>query len=493
MYKKFTKAGLIQNFPHPGDFSTNLRVIIQGYRECLNHGADIVFAPAAALCGLEPRDLTLRRSFYFQCRAALDALAKEVTTAPLILGAYTIVEGKDAAYVGLTAGEDEEDYWRSKDMDLDLVPFLIESNSVTEMTANELSFVEGNTVYVDMTEEEQMPDITADFIVRMPSKPWYATSFQDDYELRCWEASLGDSIVVCIRPAGTCAGNVYGGGSGVYTKEGGAIGRLPLFEPGVKVFDSKRNTRPLPLPEPVEQMAMGIQKGIRDNVRNNCFSGVCIPLDHPHSALMALLAVEAIGAANVCGISFDPENKLASHIGISCLTPPTAKLEEELAHTLGEEEKAALIDRMHTAIALTHAESRGLMLFSPLARRHIMLGEFRLYGQSGGHYAPLGTLYDIDVYLLSAYYKEKNPDAIGTLGLPPDSYTCRIIHELADLNTPPSDLLNDRNFLFKESDVRLIQRKILASALRRSQLPVVMHVDPIEEQLRFPIMHRMND
>ena len=66
------KIGIIQNAPLPGDFSNNLRAIVQGYRECLDHGADIVVAPAAALCGLEPQSLATRSSFLAQTQAAAE-------------------------------------------------------------------------------------------------------------------------------------------------------------------------------------------------------------------------------------------------------------------------------------------------------------------------------------------------------------------------------------------------------------------------------------
>mgnify|MGYP003290563751 FL=1 len=49
MNTNISKIGLIQTAPLPGDFSNNLRAIVQGYRECLDHGAEVVIAPAASL------------------------------------------------------------------------------------------------------------------------------------------------------------------------------------------------------------------------------------------------------------------------------------------------------------------------------------------------------------------------------------------------------------------------------------------------------------
>ncbi|MBO5684187.1 MAG: hypothetical protein J6R92_04500 [Akkermansia sp.] len=495
MTNTINKIGLIQTTPLPGDFSNNLRAIVQGYRECLDHGAELVVAPASALCGLEPGHLALRRSFINQTMAALESLSKELGTAPLLLGAYTLTLGDDEVYVGIVGEDDDEnDPWMVNDRSIILTPYLLEKDTVTELEDCHSFNVLNTDIYLSMSDEELLPDVTSDLMVRMPSTPWYAGAARDDSELRGWEASMTGCPVVCVRAVGTIGGNIYGGGSAVYSSEGKAMCRLPLFETAAKVVDVTRPAQALQLPEDVEQLGSALERGIRDNVRNNCFSGVCIPMDHPHSPLLAALSIEALGTANVCGITFDKENKLAEKLGISCFTPQTGQLEEAARATMSEDESSALIERMRTAIALTHAESRGLMLCSPLGRREIMLGDFRMYGLSGGHLAPLGNLYDIDIFLLSERYKDQYPDLFGALTTPPHGTTNRIIHELADLNTPPSTLLQEgTNYIFKENDVRLIQRKIVASAIKRSQLPIILHADAPIEQLHFPISHRMND
>lgn len=67
-----------------------------------------------------------------------------------------------------------------------------------------------------------------------------------------------------------------------------------------------------------------------------------------------------------------------------------------------------------------------------------------------------------------------------------------IIHKLADCNVAAGSLIMGLNARFKENDVRLIQRQIIASELKRSQLPTVLHVDSPDEQLLFPLSHRLN-
>ncbi len=494
MNTNISKIGLIQTAPLPGDFSNNLRAIVQGYRECLDHGAEIVIAPAASLCGLEPRDLVTRSSFISQTRAALETLASELGEAPLLLAAYTLTISDDELYVGIVGEDDESDPWMDKNRTVILTPYLLEKDSVTELENNSTVSIRGAQFYTDTSDEELLPNDAFDFMVRLPVTPWYAGSAQDDEETRKWEASMAGAHVICCRAVGSVGGNIYGGGSAIYSAEGKTLMRLPFFESAARVIDITRGAHALNLPEAEELLTLALERGIRDNVRNNCFSGVCIPLDHPHSALLGVLCVEALGATNVCGISFDEENTLAEKLGINCYTPRLDSLTEAATALLNGEESAALKERLRTAVAISHAESRGMMLCSPLGRREIMLGEFNLYGLSGGHLAPLGNLYDVDIYLLSERFREQYSNLFGSLTAPQTGTTNRIIHELADLNTPPSALLREEmSYLFKENDVRLIQRKLVASAIKRSQLPIILHMDPPLEQLHFPLSHRLND
>lgn len=494
MNTNISKIGLIQTAPLPGDFSNNLRSIVQGYRECLDHGAEIVIAPAASLCGLEPRDLVTRSSFISQTRAALETLASELGEAPLLLAAYTLTISDDELYVGIVGEDDESDPWMDKNRTVILTPYLLEKDSVTELENNSTVSIRGAQFYTDTSDEELLPNDAFDFMVRLPVTPWYAGSAQDDEETRKWEASMAGAHVICCRAVGSVGGNIYGGGSAIYSAEGKTLMRLPFFESAARVIDITRGAHALNLPEAEELLTLALERGIRDNVRNNCFSGVCIPLDHLHSALLGVLCVEALGATNVCGISFDEENTLAEKLGINCYTPRLDSLTEAATALLNGEESAALKERLRTAVAISHAESRGMMLCSPLGRREIMLGEFNLYGLSGGHLAPLGNLYDVDIYLLSERFREQYSNLFGSLTAPQTGTTNRIIHELADLNTPPSALLREEmSYLFKENDVRLIQRKLVASAIKRSQLPIILHMDPPLEQLHFPLSHRLND
>ena len=486
------RIGIIQNNPLPGDFPNNLRAIVQGYRDCIDHGAELVIAPAEALCGLNPLDLAERDSFERQTRRALDALSRELGTAPLILGAYFRFIGEDDLWDGMLGEDDgEEDdpqELRRKRRRAALVPYLLESDTVTELDDGAVTEVNGCNIYVQLGEEDILPEgPDFDLLVHLSCRPWHATAAADLQDTLGWEATTNGAPVVMCAPVGTAGRDIYAGGSFILSAEGKPMLRLPFFEPAAKVADVDKGRPCAALPEPRELLRQALQRGIADTVRNNGYTGVCIPLDHPNGTLLAALCTGALGAAHVCGVTFaQGESPLAAQLGITVRTP-------DAPPQPAGKDNPALQARMRAMLTAAVADELGHMLLCPLGRREIMLGEFTPYAESCGSLAPLGNLYEMDLHMLRALLQEENAQLFGALTEPAQPEVDRIIHELADRNVPPTDLIANCGGLFPEDVVRRIQRRMIAAALKRTILPTILHVDAPAEQLHFPVAHRLND
>lgn len=490
------KIGLIQNAPLAGDFSTNLRAIVQGYRACIDHGADLVVAPAPALCGIEPRSLMNRRSFLRQMGAAMNALSHELGDTPLLLGGYARAFGEDE--LEKEYGLHENDYYDEEtepDPTVLMVPFLIEKDCVTELEDAAVTEIAGDRLFIATGDEELLPmDDDFDLLVHLPVAPWHtraAAAARTNYE---WEARSNGVPIVSCQAVGTAGQKLFCGGSCVYSAEGRELLRLPFFETAEKVvsLNSKKTAAPLPKEETLLRYAL--ERGIRDTVRNNGYSGVCIPQDHPNAALLTALCTASLGSSNVCGISFGNNKHICETLHCDCLCYDSSELTGHAAGLIHREAATpALTARLQAAIMSTVAEERGLMLLSPLDRRDIMLGKFTLYGESNGFLAPLANLYEYDLYMLCCLLAEEQPELFGAIAEPERPEQDLIIHKLADCNVAAGSLIMGLNARFKENDVRLIQRQIIASELKRSQLPTILHVDSPEEQLLFPLSHRLND
>ena len=490
MSKKL-KIGIIQNAPLTADFPNNLRQIVQGYRECLDHGAEVIVAPAHALCGADPKDMAERNSFIGQTEAALHALSLELGEVPLILGAYTrfsmdpmedellseLLQDCNAEPIGYTQ----------------LSPYLLTNNEVTLLENGEVCEVDDKRLLVYSDDSiEGMDDENIDAKINLACSPWYAGS-----QAACENAGMCDARdiktpVVCVKHVGCTGENIYAGGSAVFSPEGYTIARLPLFESAARVVNVYSSARAKARPTEEEQMCSAIEFGIRETVRNNGFTGVCLSLDTPNASLLAALCVEALGRSNVVGLTTSENSDIAASLRIS-----THKL--ELGALMAEADKLftkdadAMRERMLAAAQYTYAESRGLMYVCPLARRDFMLGNYNQYGASCGHFAPLGNLYEMDLHMLRTYLSEKYATLFGALSEPGTPATDRIIHELADRNLSATELLNGHTCPFEENEIRLIQRKIIASAMKRTQMPPVLRADKLTERISLPVSHRMND
>lgn len=443
-------------------------------------------ASAHALCGPGLYDLAARDSFRKQMQLALGTLSRELGTAPLILGAYSTREEGDFAW-------EEED---AADFRPTLTPYLLENDVVDELSNGELLEWDDKRLFITTQDAPVQPGLDSfDLIVHLGSEPWYAALLQQEEITRQNEALNNEATVVHSACVSTVESFVYGGGSGIYSPTGKTLLRLPWFDAESRVADTAPPYREATTAQETESatLARMLQQGIRDTVRQYGYGGVCLSMDAPHSTLLAALAIDALGSANVEGVSFGDGEATARQLGISCRKLDIAPLLQQANDLLGNEEQDALNARMQATLLSTHSDSRGLLLLCPLSRREIMLGDFTLYGESCGMLAPLGNLYDMDLHMLQQEYRERYSHIFGTLAEPESPQKDIILHALADCNVSAGRFIRENNFGLEENEVHQIQRKVIASALKRSQLPFTLQVSAPDEQLRIPSAHRLND
>lgn len=500
MSKFLKKIGIIQSRSLPGAFPDNLRQIVQGYRECLDHGADIVIAPLTALSGPATGDLKRRRSFLRQMEEAAETLAAElaVTDTPLLTG-YCINpfltlpddDDDDSAWEmddGLLYDAEEEDY--SMHASVITVPCLIHRGTIRILTDGGTATIGNILCHITSSGEESLPDGEVDLIVHMPETPWHNLSTEKEQNIYCWESHASQAPVVCVHPVGSESGQLFGGGSALYHRNK-LVGLLPLFETAcctLRIPTSPKSTG-IKTPELITQVEKALLFGIRDTVQQQGYTGVCLSLDTRNSKLLAYLCVQALGADNVFGISFTGEE----YPGIKCMNIQADELLKLAGKHLSTNDSGALEQRLKASLMSAIAEEKRLMLLSTLDRHSIMLGDFELYGESCGYLAPLGNLYRIDSFLLCRHIADREPDMLHAIPEPTQPEQDRIIHDLSERNISASDiLLNNRDGL-QENTVRSIQRKIAASALKRTQLPLILRLAAPSEQLSIPLSNRLND
>lgn len=498
MQERSFRVGLIQNFPMTADFPGNLRQIVQGYRECLDHGADLIIAPATALCGLAPKDLIGRRAFIQQTHAALVTLSRELGSAPLLLGAYAPLIPEEAdQWAAEVPDFSQEPELRIESVvpDMAIAPFLLEHDKVTELEDAGITKVLGLQLYVDIFDDELLVEDTLkpDIIIHLSTGIWFKNRSNQDEGNHQWEAKNNGCTVVSCHPVGTSEGILYGGGSGTFNPDGQTTVRLPYFKEQNRVVSLNAVACHQPPPSNAAELRQAIVRGIRDTAFINGYSSVCIPLDHDNAPLLAVLCCEAVGTENVLGVGFCLPVPHCEQLGITCVYLDAKSMLTSAPATLDTQSRESLYQRICGGLLSTYAEQHSAMLISPLDRHKLMTGQFTLYGETCGMLIPLGDLYEADLFALHCILHEQYPHLLPSPRPKVPNSIDSIIHEMANLNNSAEMLIHHASDVYRENDVRYVQRRINKTALSRIQLPQVLYVTPPSQQLSFPTAHRLND
>jgi NAD+ synthase (glutamine-hydrolysing) len=234
---------------------------------------------------------------------------------------------------------------------------------------------------------------------------------------------------------------VFDGDSIVVDAKGAVIARAPQFEDGMMLVDidvaTKTSTPSVVVSEnevqldrtlvpgiaqrlgDEEEVWNAIVIGLRDYVHKNGFEDVLIGLSGGiDSALVAALAVDALGAENVHGVampskysslhSIEDAQELAKNTGLGLRTVRIetmvdAYMDEIELTGLAEENLQARV-RGTTLMAISNQEN--MLVLATGNKSELACGYSTLYGDAVGGYAPIKDIYKVDVWALSRWRNE---------------------------------------------------------------------------------------
>lgn len=486
------KIGIVQTAAQTADFSRNLRALVQGYRDCVDHGASLVVADCFALSGPYPRDLKERSSFIRQTEAALKALSEEIGSVPLLLGAYAPEPAPDI----------DTDFWDEEALlpethpgsdsgEVMLMPHLIEEGTVSVVEDELVCLESGIKVLAVCRGTIDAFGFDADLLVVLPPEPWYVGAQREHEETQSWEAGQEGKPLVCVCPAGSSDGNIWGGGSTVYAAGGQLIARLPLFEAAAKTIDTERPSAVAALPDAASMLRHALVTGLAEHVQRNGYEGVSLVLDgRAPTLLLARLAAEALGAGHVTlYYREEPAETVARWLSETGLAAGMQRLPQESPE---EQKDEPLLRRLTMARAASQAEKEGTMLLGSLTRGELLEGTSLELAQ-GTLLLPLGDLYEGDLRLLAQDMNSSDMPALPALADAPDAAFDRAFQLLEDNNRSATELLENPDCPIDETTMRKAQRLLIASAWKRRCLPPVLEMTRLDQRRHYPAMHRMND
>jgi NAD+ synthase (glutamine-hydrolysing) len=459
------KIALAQINPTVGDFAGNTRTVLEFAARAQQMGADLVLFPELALCGYPPADFLEKHAFLDRAQHALAEIADK-TAAPghpaILLGTVMSTgstTGKHVRNVAalLVRGEtrfvqqkmllpfydvfDEQRYFEPAAQQcmttLHGQPLAI---TICEDAWNDKGFWPRRLYPTDPVEElmRQWPKPAAGalpehprVILNISASPFWQNKRPLRREMLAALARRHGAYVAMVNQVGGNDSLIFDGSSLVIGPDGRRIAQAASFAEDLILFDTAAPASLItPPPQPIlhgteaETAATwdALVLGTRDYVRKCGFKKALVGLSGGiDSALVAAIAVEALGKENVRGIgmpsqysstgSIDDARALAANLGVAFellpIKPVFAEFQQVLeplfAGTpfgLAEEN---LQSRIRGTLLMALSNKFGALVLTTGNKSEMATGYCTLYGDMVGALAVIGDVMKTRVYALSHY------------------------------------------------------------------------------------------
>ncbi len=423
-----------------GDLSGNVAKMQSVWARAVAAGADLVVFPELAICGYPPEDLVYKTHFVEDNRVAVEQLAAGCPEKTLIVGFVTRSNGSvfNAAAV-IEKGKiaqvyhkcvlpnysvfDEQRYFQAGTR-----PLLI---TVAEATI-------AVTICEDMWDTEWLTGALKDagpihLALNISASPFELGKIESRGKIvaRCATA-LGCTIGYCNLVGGQDE-LVFDGRSFLANPDGRIVTMAKAFDEDLLVADvddkrvgqgpTVRVTQAAPsAPQPeteLDEVHQALVLGTRDYATKNGFKKVLLGISGGiDSAITAAIAVEALGAENVLGITMpsrfnSPETiadsqKVADNLGFELLTIPIEPIltpfNESLGAVPGWDEKGLAYEnlqaRIRGTILMSLSNQAGALVLTTGNKSETSVGYSTLYGDTAGGFAVIKDVPKTMVYRL---------------------------------------------------------------------------------------------
>lgn len=445
-----------------GDLTGNEARILAAYRRGVEAGAEMVVCPELAITGYPPRDLLLKPHFVTQNVAVLERLAQATGEVGLLVGFVGRTHGKPGR--GLTNSVallhhgriaevrtkmllptydvfDEDRYFDPAEVN---APFTFKGRrmgvTICEDAWNDEDFWRDRRYRRNPVVE--LASAGAEMIFNVSASPWHVG------KNRTREAMLASLAAKTNCPLLYCnlvGGNdelVFDGASMAFDGEGRLTAQGALFAEDFLLLDTDKLEPVAPCSGVEDEFAYrALVLGLRDYLHKCGFQSALIGLSGGiDSALTAVMAVDALGAANVRGISLpsqfssqgslDDARQLAENLGIRYdvipIQPAFASVKNQLlevfsgrAEDTTEENVQA---RLRGVILMAMSNKFGSLLLTTGNKSELAVGYCTLYGDMCGGLAVISDVPKTMVYRLAKWVnREREIIPTASITKPPSA------------------------------------------------------------------------
>jgi len=438
------KIGLGQINPTVGEFEGNGRLIEDALAAAERGGADLLVLPELALCGYPPKDLLERSAFLDAARVSLERLSRrvgprtallvgfpdrlpDVPTGRRVANAAALIEAGRVLSIhhkSLLPTYDVFDEWRYFEPAAAIGPAELRGRrlgiSICEDIWNDADFWPRRLYRDDPV--ERLVAAGAEIIINISASPFAIEKRRLRPEMLAATARRWRRPLVFVNAVGGQDDIVFDGASLGFASDGTVIARGAENAPDFLMVDLDTGVGDLRDSAPSDERAAlaALTLGTADYARRCGFRRAILGLSGGiDSALVACIAVEALGAANVLAV-FMPSRftsdvsrrdatDLARNLGIALKTISIEPMLEAYLASLAPafEGRAAdvteenLQARIRGAILMALSNKHGHLLLTTGNKSELATGYCTLYGDMAGGLAVISDVPKTLVYDLA--------------------------------------------------------------------------------------------
>ena len=478
-----------------GDFSGNAAKIVAFAQRARAAGAGMILFPELAVCGYPPRDLVERPSFVAHNLEALEQIARQTQGIAVICGVATPAQAETGKRVMNSAAllRDGQVAMMQSKMLLPTYDVFDEIRNFAPAQRQELFSFCGKRMALTICEDawndkhfwprrlygfdpvEALLSAGGNFLLNISASPFWIGKREFRQKMLATVAHHDKVPVAMVTLVGGNDSLVFDGSSFVLAPDGRLVAQGKSFEEDLVFFDPDALAGDLH--EQVEgndaSAYSALMLGTRDYCRKCGFTRVTIGLSGGiDSALTACIAVDALGAENVLGVSMpsqyssqgsvEDSRALAANLGIRFEVLPIGELFDSYRRSLRpafgnlpeDVTEENIQSRIRGTLLMAHSNKFGGIVLSTGNKSELAVGYCTLYGDMAGGLAVISDVPKTMVYRLAEYVNsqasripqatiekppsaELRPDQKDTDTLPPYEVLDRILEDyIEDLKTP---------------------------------------------------------
>jgi NAD+ synthase (glutamine-hydrolysing) len=433
------RVALAQINPTVGDLAGNAGLIAEAVKGAQDQGAHLIVFPEMIVTGYPVEDLALRPSFQAASIRAVQEIAASITGDIVAVVGY-LDQGPKNAVAIIHDGKIVATYVKRH------LPNYGVFDEFRNFVAGDQSLVvriHGVDVAVAICEDiwhslDSIASRTPGLLVVPNGSPFERN--KDDVRLALVQQRAKEiaAPVAYVNMTGGQDDLVFDGDTIVVATDGSVLARTPQFDDQLIVVDidcTEGSSRPdvVISEEPTSltgsvapavatrlsneaEMWQALVMGLRDYVGKNGFGSVVLGLSGGiDSALVAAIAIDALGAKRVNGVampskyssghSVEDAQALAAATGIHFRITPIAPMVDAFMDNvvlkgLAEENLQARV-RGTTLMGISNQE--GHLVLATGNKSELAVGYSTLYGDAVGGFAPIKDIYKTDVWALARY------------------------------------------------------------------------------------------